>query len=1153
MRRNNCWLAVLAVSTVLPILRHGLARERFPLDQEDTELKANRSKAAYGLDQTTPSVRTEEIDVASRNDATKLVLDASPLDQPPKKRTTIDDATKASQRIPQRGCIEDADPSARSNSVDQATMVQLDSKLASSFSLEDSRKRFAGAQTISEWTMLAGNSENSGERRLSTRISRGAVEHTSERTRAVIRADGTVRTATTSSRKRGAVDEETNRRGTRYEDLGASHYSHVGGSSRDDDSLTTPGERNFAGNRPLSGSESTDGRGRRDDGGSPDDGMTGSRNEIGDGEESSIGGDVGVPSERGYGDRRWYEDFPSGTSELDLEDRESKGLGERREVGGVRFWSLEENSRKKDQSVYDLMDGGAHSRDLSYYKKQGVKSHTMRKMATQALRFWGESRNQSVDGKGSIEEMKGQEVDRGSVELSSDYRENKVKSETFKFLSTSMPPSSSLEGGNKLVESKFDHQKQKLSKKSIDLNSSNGLYEKNQIKSETLNVQSTLMSPRSSLEEAKKLDHQEQKLLKNSIDLNSSNDNYQQNQIKSETLNVQSTLMSPRSSLEKAKKLDHQEQKLLKNSIDLNSSNDNCHQNQIKSETFPSTSLPSLTPAKLADLAPNRLSKRSLDPTSDRLKTPLKPELSSVWFDPSPDRIHPLASSSQKSSRERYNSTGIENPERVSTSRKSAEVYKDGSLELRDVSLKQRSTANNDVPEDNEPASSDRVAFPVSGTAIDVSAVEREQGNLALHTTNKDEATLTEEPEKLMNGNGYSYLGESKSVDVVNNGTTIFHFSGDSDANDMSKMENVGSIEDRGLPRVEIRDGKEDWTRREVLVEGSRKDVSNGGAEFNFPEINVAEKLSKMDNLTLIKDGVTLIEESTKLANANGNSPVKSLRTLRGTGTSDRKASVSAENPPEESETPSPIYQVAINSKENQRSSNKNNNSVNILNSTHHSFTITGTPDRKTNNPSIIAENPPEDSNSKEIHQCPNKNNNSSVNPLNSTHSILPTAGTVNTKPNNPTISTQITISTQDDSLVVKSRESQRSSIEAHGFWIPSTPSNAGENDGGIVAPEPEARIVDQTLSATGQRSISLAGTSSAVVENHEERGTTSTVSLKLNGPVTNDPVTVVKDVAWSRDSSNQNSQLSAHGIKDNEPAVGFPSGEREYRKASSS
>ena len=47
MRRNNDWLAVLAVSLVLSILRNGLAGERYPLDYDNAELPVNRSKSAY--------------------------------------------------------------------------------------------------------------------------------------------------------------------------------------------------------------------------------------------------------------------------------------------------------------------------------------------------------------------------------------------------------------------------------------------------------------------------------------------------------------------------------------------------------------------------------------------------------------------------------------------------------------------------------------------------------------------------------------------------------------------------------------------------------------------------------------------------------------------------------------------------------------------------------------------------------------------------------------------------------------------------------------------------------------------------------------------------------------------------------------------------
>lgn len=47
MRRNNGWLAVLAVSLVLSILRNSLAGERHPLDYGNAELPVNRSNTAH--------------------------------------------------------------------------------------------------------------------------------------------------------------------------------------------------------------------------------------------------------------------------------------------------------------------------------------------------------------------------------------------------------------------------------------------------------------------------------------------------------------------------------------------------------------------------------------------------------------------------------------------------------------------------------------------------------------------------------------------------------------------------------------------------------------------------------------------------------------------------------------------------------------------------------------------------------------------------------------------------------------------------------------------------------------------------------------------------------------------------------------------------
>ncbi|KAK9298820.1 hypothetical protein QLX08_007983 [Tetragonisca angustula] len=62
MRRNNGWLALLAVSLVLSILRNSLAGERYPLDYDNAELPVNRSRTIYDTykpnELTSPSSRS---------------------------------------------------------------------------------------------------------------------------------------------------------------------------------------------------------------------------------------------------------------------------------------------------------------------------------------------------------------------------------------------------------------------------------------------------------------------------------------------------------------------------------------------------------------------------------------------------------------------------------------------------------------------------------------------------------------------------------------------------------------------------------------------------------------------------------------------------------------------------------------------------------------------------------------------------------------------------------------------------------------------------------------------------------------------------------------------------------------------------------------
>lgn len=279
MRRNNCWLAVLAVSTVLPILRNGLAGERPPVDYENVELRGNRSKAAHearGSNQAAPSTQTnDETYPISQGMVAKQPLEASETSYFPgskdQRRPLAKEASipgVSTEAIPwQTSTNLDAGPSKANQlwlspvqgsiATNTVSLRQEESKLIDGLSKEDplerSNKFHSREQPVEATkrsftqiprTILASATsglEIRGGRRLSPWISRGAIKDSSGQANDVIhrvsgsRSAGALR----GEGEEAALARGKNQWGTSARVLGHPYYGHVARVSRDDGALTT--------------------------------------------------------------------------------------------------------------------------------------------------------------------------------------------------------------------------------------------------------------------------------------------------------------------------------------------------------------------------------------------------------------------------------------------------------------------------------------------------------------------------------------------------------------------------------------------------------------------------------------------------------------------------------------------------------------------------------------------------------------------------------------------------------------------------------------------------------------------------------------------------------------------------------------------------
>ncbi|XP_076678779.1 metabotropic glutamate receptor B isoform X2 [Andrena cerasifolii] len=279
MRRNNCWLAVLAVSTVLPILRNGLAGERSPVDYENVELRGNRSKAAHearGYNQAAPSTQpNDETYPISQDMVAKQPLEASQTSYFPRSKEERRSLAKEAS-IP--GVSTDAIPWQTSTNLDTGpskgkqlwlspvrgsiptntvSLPQEEPKLIDGFSEQDPLERSnkfhpreqAAEATKRSFTQIprtilasaTSGPEIRGGRRLSPWISRGAIKDSSGQANDVIHrvSGGRNAGASRSEGEEGAPARGKNQWGTSAIVLGHPYYGHVARTSRDDGALTT--------------------------------------------------------------------------------------------------------------------------------------------------------------------------------------------------------------------------------------------------------------------------------------------------------------------------------------------------------------------------------------------------------------------------------------------------------------------------------------------------------------------------------------------------------------------------------------------------------------------------------------------------------------------------------------------------------------------------------------------------------------------------------------------------------------------------------------------------------------------------------------------------------------------------------------------------
>lgn len=225
MPRNNGWLAILAVSVVLSILRNSLAGERYPLNYGNPELQVNRSKSVrVHRDSSRPSLSTQY-----------YTRDHGEWSRNP---ITPKDASKQIPKIPKTTKPYSHNEYRRSNDDPSIQPVQIkETKILDRPPRDHSIERSNYLPTIQSDVQGARRSTSLSKgipraTRLSPRISDVAIKDTSAGSNhATHRPD---EPATTGSRE--TARSETIRRGNGFVDLGYPYYGHVGVSSRDEES-----------------------------------------------------------------------------------------------------------------------------------------------------------------------------------------------------------------------------------------------------------------------------------------------------------------------------------------------------------------------------------------------------------------------------------------------------------------------------------------------------------------------------------------------------------------------------------------------------------------------------------------------------------------------------------------------------------------------------------------------------------------------------------------------------------------------------------------------------------------------------------------------------------------------------------------------------
>ncbi|CAK9819878.1 Metabotropic glutamate receptor 2 [Anthophora quadrimaculata] len=248
MRRNNGWLAVLALSVVLSILRNSLAGERYPLDYANAELPVNLNETVY--EARIPNRAT----LNSENQSNPISWNS------PKLSSTIKPSSGSSSRFPENGnTISTKDSSKviswRATEVADTNLPDKDRNDDRSFfenalfdSIHDESKH-EDPPTKNIFTeqsnklrtskskvqvVKRSSSFDTGTPRLSTWIGGGTIKEISKRSKRVTRRF----TGSITSRRRDRETLEAIQRRGELAERGFPYYGHVKVSSRDDNSLT---------------------------------------------------------------------------------------------------------------------------------------------------------------------------------------------------------------------------------------------------------------------------------------------------------------------------------------------------------------------------------------------------------------------------------------------------------------------------------------------------------------------------------------------------------------------------------------------------------------------------------------------------------------------------------------------------------------------------------------------------------------------------------------------------------------------------------------------------------------------------------------------------------------------------------------------------